>query len=108
MGSRAGQNPVRSGCAARGARFEATYRLEMPTIRWLGPARFYFYSNEGDEPPHVHVEQGQATAKFWLDPVSLAWSKRFRAHELRWLERMVRLHQSAFLETWREFFESDS
>ena len=44
----------------------------MPTVRRIGSARFFFYSNEGSEPPHVHVEQGGSVAKFWLAPVSLA------------------------------------
>lgn len=55
----------------------------MPTVRRIGSVRFFFYSNEGSEPPHIHVEQGDALAKFWLDPVSLASSSRYRAHELR-------------------------
>jgi len=27
----------------------------MPTILRIGPYRFYFYSNEKGEPPHIHV-----------------------------------------------------
>ena len=77
----------------------------MPTVRRIGSARLYFYSNEGTEPPHVHVEQGDGVAKFWLLPVSLASSSRFRAHELRGLERLVSKHQSEFLEAWRDFFQ---
>lgn len=38
----------------------------MPTVRQIGSARFFFYSNEGTEPPHIHVEQAGAVAKFWL------------------------------------------
>jgi hypothetical protein len=31
---------------------------EVPTIfRWKG-YRFHFYSDEGQEPPHVHVDKG--------------------------------------------------
>ena len=41
----------------------------MPTVLRIGPYRFYFFSNEGDEPPHVHVDRDAATAKVWLDPV---------------------------------------
>ncbi len=44
----------------------------MPTIlRWNG-YRFYFFSNEGVEPPHVHVDKGGVSAKIWLDPVAVA------------------------------------
>ena len=76
----------------------------MPTVRHIGSARFFFYSNEGTEPPHIHVEQAGAVAKFWLDPVSLAWSSRFRGHELRRLERDVAEHRDEFMEAWHEFF----
>jgi len=33
--------------------------------------RFFFFSNEGTEPPHIHVERGDGYAKFWLEPVEL-------------------------------------
>ena len=61
----------------------------MPTIAIIGPYRFFFFSNEGDEPPHVHVRHEQKLAKFWLEPVSLASSGRFSAPELRAIERIV-------------------
>jgi hypothetical protein len=41
----------------------------MPTVLWIGSYRFHFYANDRREPPHVHVERGDATAKFWLNPV---------------------------------------
>ncbi|HHI79432.1 MAG TPA: DUF4160 domain-containing protein [Planctomycetes bacterium] len=78
----------------------------MPTILRIGSMRFFFYSNEGDEPPHIHVEKAGAVAKFWLNPVSLASSHRFRAHELGRLEKMVVEHQKNFLEAWNDFFPS--
>jgi hypothetical protein len=36
----------------------------MPTVLRIGPYRFFFYSNEGHEPPHIHVESadGEASA----------------------------------------------
>ena len=41
----------------------------MPTILREAGFRFYFYSRENDEPPHIHVEHGDKLAKYWLDPV---------------------------------------
>ncbi len=76
----------------------------MPTVLRIGGARFFFYSNEGEEPAHVHVEQAGAVAKFWLDPVSLASSSRFTGRELRRLERLVNEHQQRLLEAWNEDF----
>lgn len=78
----------------------------MPTVRRIGSTRFFFYSNEGTESPHIHVEQAGAVAKFWLDPVSLASSSRFRGHELRRLEQLVAEQQQEFLEAWRDFFRT--
>ncbi|MGH7393728.1 MAG: DUF4160 domain-containing protein, partial [Candidatus Rokuibacteriota bacterium] len=38
----------------------------MPTVLRSGPYRFFFYSGDGGEPPHIHVEREDNTAKFWL------------------------------------------
>ena len=78
----------------------------MPTVLRVGAARFFFYSNEGSEPPHVHVEQGDGFARFWLQPVGLAFSGRLRGHELRRLEHLVSQHRLEFLEAWRDFFRA--
>ncbi|MCI0405089.1 MAG: DUF4160 domain-containing protein, partial [candidate division Zixibacteria bacterium] len=44
----------------------------MPTVARIKGFRFFFFSNEGHEPPHIHVEHGDKYAKFWLEPVELA------------------------------------
>ena len=76
----------------------------MPTVGRIGPFRFYFYSNEGSEPPHVHAQQERKIAKFWLDPVALASTGRFSAFELRSIERIVLENRDRFSEAWNEFF----
>jgi hypothetical protein len=79
----------------------------MPTIRRSGPYRFFFFSNEGLEPPHVHVQRDHALAKVWLAPVALASSSGFSARELHRIERLVAQRQAEFLEAWREFFHAE-
>jgi hypothetical protein len=76
----------------------------VPTILRLGGHRFFFYSLEGTEPPHVHVERGDDTAKFWLAPVQLAGSSGFRAHELNKLRAVVEERRLSFLEAWHGHF----
>ena len=44
----------------------------MPTVLRAGPYRFYFYSHEANEPPHIHIDRDELSAKFWLEPVGLA------------------------------------
>ncbi len=76
----------------------------MPTVLRSGPYRLFFYAGDQDEPPHVHVERDNCEAKFWLDPVRLARSTRYSAHELTRLEGLVRDNEAELLEAWYEFF----
>ncbi len=39
----------------------------MPTILLILGWRFFFYSNERNEPTHVHCRKGDQEAKYWLD-----------------------------------------
>ncbi|MGZ8899728.1 MAG: DUF4160 domain-containing protein [Limisphaerales bacterium] len=55
----------------------------------IGPYRFHFYSREGNEPPHIHVEREDLEAKFWLRPVALASNHGFAGTELARIERLV-------------------
>lgn len=75
----------------------------MPTILRVGRYGFYFFSNEGLEPAHIHVKAGGDQAKFWLDPVGLAAYYGFRGHELTDIERIVRERRDFFLEAWYEY-----
>jgi hypothetical protein len=77
----------------------------MPTVLRLGPYRFFFFSNEGNEPPHIHVERDDNMAKFWLDPVRLESSGGFRRNELNRIYRLVQEHHSHLLDSWHEFFD---
>ena len=76
----------------------------MPTILRIYGYRFFFYSLEGSEPPHAHVEHGDKVAKFWLQPISLAESHGFRIHELNRLRLLVIEHRLNFLEAWSAHF----
>ena len=49
----------------------------MPTVLRDGPYRFFFYSGDREEPPHVHVERERNVAKFWLSEVRLQSSGGF-------------------------------
>jgi hypothetical protein len=76
---------------------------DMPTVLRRGPYRFYFFSHDlFDEPPHVHVDRDEGSAKFWLNPVALARNLGFSAGELNRLERILRDHQWELLERWDE------
>ena len=50
----------------------------MPTVLRIKGYRIGFFSSDFDEPPHVHVDKGGHTAKFWLDPLQLGKNAGFR------------------------------
>lgn len=78
----------------------------MPTLLVWNGYRFYFFSNESSEPPHIHIDKAVRTAKFWLSPVALASSVKFKDNELAELEKKVSEHQKGFMEAWHEYFKT--
>lgn len=76
----------------------------MPTILRQGPYRFYFYSADGDEPVHVHVERDDRIAKYWLGPVRLHSSRGFAAAEISRIAKIIKEHQKEIEEKWNAFF----
>jgi hypothetical protein len=76
----------------------------MPTILKLDGYRFFFFSLEGNEPPHIHVEHGNKVAKYWLNPLNLANSAGFKNHELTKVKAIIIEYRIIFLEKWHEYF----
>lgn len=75
----------------------------MPTILRLNGYRFFFYSND-HLPVHIHIEKGDATAKYELMPVMLVRSKKFTAGELSEIRKLVEQNLELFLNKWNEHF----
>jgi hypothetical protein len=76
----------------------------MPTALRIGPYRFYFYSNENDEPSHIHVDRDKLSVKYWLNPVSFARNFGFNSRELREIEELVSTNEAKLLEAWNDHF----
>jgi Domain of unknown function (DUF4160) len=64
----------------------------------------YFYSHEPNEPPHIHVDRDDQSAKFWLEPVALARNLGFSPAELRRIQRFVIENRNLLSEKWHESF----
>lgn len=79
----------------------------MPTVLRVGRYRFYFFSNERQEPPHIHVKTAEDQAKFWLEPITLAANYGFNARELREIEFIIAERQRDLLEAWYEYFRTN-
>ena len=76
----------------------------MPEILRVAGYRFFFFSREAREPRHVHVEQAERYAKFWLEPIRLAKSRGFLGVELRELHSLVAQNRDKFILAWDEHF----
>jgi hypothetical protein len=76
----------------------------MPTVLRFEGHRFYFYSHEPNEPPHVHVDKGGCSAKLWLEPVGLARNLGFRAKDISSILEIVRQNRGQLLEAWHGYF----
>lgn len=77
----------------------------MPTVFTKNGIRFFFYSNENDEPIHVHVEKGPAIGKIWLDPVvKIAYLDGFTPKEERLIMQIISENVLILMQKWNEHF----
>ncbi len=74
----------------------------MPNVLRVGKYRFFFFSKEGGEPPHIHVESGDDYAKFWLSQLSLAKSIGYNSKELGEIRIIVADNVEMMKEKWNE------
>jgi len=77
----------------------------MPTALRVSGFRFFFYSNEGNEPMHIHVEKGDAVDKMWLEPVlEQEYFYGFTVKERKQIIEIVTANLNLFKNTWNERF----
>lgn len=77
----------------------------MPTIYRFDGFRFFFYSNEGSEPAHIHVAKGDGECKIWLVTLEIAYSYNLKASEIKIMMKIVRKNRDRFLADWVKFYE---
>jgi len=53
---------------------------------------------------HIHVEQAERYAKFWLEPIELVEARGFGGLELRELYSIIEEHRDKFIVAWDEHF----
>lgn len=76
----------------------------MPTVLRVKGYRFFFFSNEGNEPIHIHVEKAGSYTKFWLDPIRIALDLGFNSKEIREINTIIEEHQELIIKKWDEYF----
>ena len=77
----------------------------MPTIPRIGSFRFHFYSDEGSEPPHIHVATPDGECKFWLEPIRLARNKGVPPRFVREIEKLIFARYGLLREKYDEYHD---
>lgn len=79
----------------------------MPTILEILGWRLFFYSNENDEPIHIHARKAEMECKFWLDvkkfDIEESYSFGLKVNDKRQIRRIIFDHFDYIVEQWGEF-----
>lgn len=77
----------------------------MPKILFKKGFNFFFYSNENNEPAHIHVSKGTADGKIWLEPTfSIAYLYGFTSSEEKDIIEITTENFQLFKSKWNEYF----
>lgn len=77
----------------------------MPTVLRKHGFRFHFFSADGHEPPHIHVNKDGSRAKIWLATLEVAKKGDFSERDIVAILDIVADHRNEMLEAWYEFFQ---
>jgi len=78
----------------------------MPKVHYFKGYEFFFYSNEENEPMHIHVGKAEGIGKIWLEPeVEVNYFYDFTPKEKRELMEIVHEHLELFKKSWNEYFK---
>jgi hypothetical protein len=76
----------------------------MPSRIRIGGYKFRFYSNENQEPPHVHVISAEKSVKVWIRTLKFK-RNGFNVRELNSILKLVEDNREQLLEAWNEHFK---
>jgi hypothetical protein len=77
----------------------------MPKVLEVNGFIFFFFSQEGNEPPHIHIRKAESSAKFWLDPIRLEKNYGFSSAQMKFINKTIKENKELLLEAWHEFFK---
>ena len=81
----------------------------MPTILLIDGWRFFFYSNEGNEPIHIHCKKGDRERKYWLDrknfDIAEAYTYNLSGSDKRSVKKIIFEYFELIEKEWDDFQE---
>lgn len=80
----------------------------MPTVFTKEGFRFHFYSNERNEPPHIHITGKGGEMKVWLPSLAVESSFGLSPPEQRRAMQIVKANVPLLMGCWNEFSRTKS
>ena len=82
----------------------------MPTVIYILGWRIFFYSNEGNEPMHVHAQKAGMECKFWLLEDDYEIEEEFcynlSPSDKREIKKIIFQHFDLIVEAWKKHFKN--
>jgi fructose-1,6-bisphosphatase len=79
----------------------------LPTILFLFGWRFFFYSNEKNEPVHIHCQKAEKDCKYWLEAdnfdIITAYEYNISAADRRLLRKIIFENFEYILTEWKNY-----
>jgi hypothetical protein len=79
----------------------------MPTVLLYNGWRLFFYSNENNEPVHIHCQKADKECKFWIIEndydVKLAFSFNMNSRDLNEVRKLIFNNFQYLIDKWNEF-----
>ena len=77
----------------------------MPTVLLIAGWRFHFYSDERNEPIHIHAEKAEKDCKYWLDVESYdireAYCYNMSPRDVREVRRLIFQNFDYIVSEWQ-------
>ena len=84
----------------------------MPTILIIAGWRLFFYSNERNEPIHIHAEKAGMECKFWLKveeyEIEEAHSYNLTTQAKREIKKIIYDHFEYIVSEWNTHFNKSN
>ena len=69
----------------------------------------FFYSNEGNEPIHIHAEKADMECKFWIleEAIELkeAYAYNLNQKDRKEIKKIIYQHFDLIVDSWYKYFE---
>ena len=81
----------------------------MPTVLYVSGWRLFFYSNENNEPMHIHGEKGDMECKYWLltndRAIHEAFAYNMSTSSRREIKNIILQHFDLIVKAWDTHFK---